>query len=304
MNIPKWLRYALGATIFGGIWGALIEIPEKSGFPSTLGYIVWSVTMIIPATVAMKKNNWKLEYDKKSIINGLIIGLLGAGGQMLLFVALESGPAYMVFPMISLAPVVTILASFIVLKERTSKLGWFGIAVALIAIPILSYQNSTSEGDGYMWLILTFLVFVFWGAQGFFMRYANQTMSAASIFFYMTFSGLILIPCALYLTDFSVDINYGLDGPYLAFLIHILNAVNALFIVNAYRYGKAIVVSPITNAAPPIVTIVLSLILYQVVPNLIIIVGMVLAIISTLLLSFAEESDEVEDVDTNNNNNK
>ena len=294
MNIPKWLRYALGATLLGGIWGALIEIPEKAGFPSTLGYIVWAITMIIPAVISMKKVNWKLDYDKKSIIYGLIIGLLGAGGQMLLFVALESGPAYMVFPLISLAPVVTILASFFVLKERTNKLGWLGIIIALIAIPILSYQDSTTEGEGYLWLILAFLVFVFWGAQGFFMRFANQTMSAESIFFYMTLSGLLLIPWALYLTDFSADINYGLDGPYLAFLIHILNAVNALFIVNAYRYGKAIVVSPITNAAPPIVTIILSLIIYQVMPGLVIVIGMILAVISTLLLSFAEESDDVE----------
>lgn len=298
MNFPKWLRYALGATLLGGIWGALIEIPEKSGFPSTLGYIVWAFTMIIPAVVAMKKAKWKLEYDKRSIIYGLIIGLFGAGGQMLLFVALESGPAYMVFPLISLAPVVTILLSFFILKERTNKLGWIGIVIAIIAIPVLSYQDSTSEGEGYTWLILTFLVFVFWGAQGFFMRYANQTMSAASIFFYMTLSALLLIPCALYLTDFSGEINYGFDGPYLAFLIHILNAVNALFIVNAYRYGKAIVVSPITNAAPPIVTIILSLIIYQVMPNVVIIVGMVLAVVSTLLLSFAEESDDVESIET------
>ncbi len=297
MNFPKWLRYALGATLLGGIWGALIEIPEKSGFPSTLGYIVWAFTMLIPATVAMKKAKWKLEYDKRSIIYGLIIGLFGAGGQMLLFVALESGPAYMVFPLISLAPVVTILASFFILKERTNKIGWVGIIIAIIAIPVLSYQDSTSEGEGYTWLILSFLVFVFWGAQGFFMRYANQTMSAASIFFYMTLSALLLIPCALYLTDFSGEINYGFDGPYLAFLIHILNAVNALFIVNAYRYGKAIVVSPITNAAPPIVTIVLSLIIYQVMPNVVIIVGMFLAVVSTLLLSFAEESDDIEEGD-------
>lgn len=298
MNFPKWLRYALGATLLGGVWGALIEIPEKSGFPSTLGYIVWAFTMLIPATVAMKKAKWKLEYDKRSIIFGLIIGLFGAGGQMLLFVALESGPAYMVFPLISLAPVVTILASFFILKERTNKIGWIGIIIAIIAIPVLSYQDSTAEGEGYAWLILSFLVFVFWGAQGFFMRYANQTMSAASIFFYMTLSALLLIPCALYLTDFSGEINYGFDGPYLAFLIHILNAVNALFIVNAYRYGKAIVVSPITNAAPPIVTIVLSLIIYQVMPNVVIVVGMVLAVISTLLLSFAEESDDVENIET------
>jgi hypothetical protein len=35
-----WLFYALITTLFWGVWGAFIEIPEKSGFPATLGYAV------------------------------------------------------------------------------------------------------------------------------------------------------------------------------------------------------------------------------------------------------------------------
>ena len=41
-----WLSYAIITTIFWGVWGALIEVPEKAGFPATLGYIVWALTMI------------------------------------------------------------------------------------------------------------------------------------------------------------------------------------------------------------------------------------------------------------------
>jgi uncharacterized membrane protein len=89
-------------TAFWGIWGALIELPEKAGFPATLGYAVWALTMIPPALVALKIIGWKLEFDKKSIILGCIIGLTGAGGQLILFQALRTGPAYLVFPFISL----------------------------------------------------------------------------------------------------------------------------------------------------------------------------------------------------------
>ena len=35
-----WLLYALITTLFWGIWGALIELPGKAGFPPTLVYIV------------------------------------------------------------------------------------------------------------------------------------------------------------------------------------------------------------------------------------------------------------------------
>ncbi|MFO7922354.1 MAG: hypothetical protein R6U58_01525, partial [Bacteroidales bacterium] len=86
---PKlWLVYALITTVFWGVWGALIEIPEKLGFPATLGYSVWALTMIIPAVVVLRMVNWKLEINKKAVFFGMIIGLLGAGGQLVLFHAL------------------------------------------------------------------------------------------------------------------------------------------------------------------------------------------------------------------------
>ena len=83
-----WLLYALVTTLFWGTWGALIEKPEQAGFPATLGYIVWSITMIPCALVGLALIKWKLDHDVRSIIYGLTIGLLGAGGQLALFHAL------------------------------------------------------------------------------------------------------------------------------------------------------------------------------------------------------------------------
>ena len=109
MKVRPWLIYAIVTTVFWGIWGALIELPQKAGFPATLGYVVWALTMIPPALVALKIINWKLEFDKKSILLGCLIGFTGAGGQLVLFQALRTGPAYLVFPFISLSPVITII---------------------------------------------------------------------------------------------------------------------------------------------------------------------------------------------------
>jgi len=286
-----WLIYALVTTVFWGVWGAIIEIPEKAGFPATLGYSVWALTMIIPATIALKLAKWKLEYDKRSILLGLIIGFTGAGGQLILFQALITGPAYLVFPFISLSPVITIILAFIFLKERASSKGWAGIIVALIAIPLLSYQSADGGGGtGSLWIILALLVFLAWGVQAYIMRFANQTMKAESIFFYMMVTGILLIPFALWMTDFDQPINWGFKGPYLTAMIQILNAIGALTIVFAFRYGKAMIVSPLTNAVAPVITIVLSLILYQVIPHWIIVTGMLLAVTSIFLL--AVEDDE------------
>jgi drug/metabolite transporter (DMT)-like permease len=288
-----WLIYAMITTIFWGVWGALIEIPEKAGFPATLGYSVWALTMIPPAIIALGIIKWKLEYDGRSILLGCIIGFLGAGGQVILFQALKTGPAYLVFPFISLSPVITILLSYFFLKERASKRGWIGIILALVAIPLLSYQDpSSSAGSGYLWIILSLLVFLAWGIQAYVMKFANETMKAESIFFYMMLTGLLLIPFALLMTDFSQTINWGFKGPYLTAMIQILNAIGALCLVYAFRYGKAMIVSPLTNAIAPVITIILSLIIYAVIPHPIILTGMILALISIFLMAIEDEEAE------------
>ena len=96
MKNKNWFLYAAITTIFWGIWGSFIEIPEKAGFPATLGYSVWALTMIPCSLIALYLVGWKLEYDVRSIFLGSLAGLLGAGGQLILFQALREGPAYVV----------------------------------------------------------------------------------------------------------------------------------------------------------------------------------------------------------------
>jgi drug/metabolite transporter (DMT)-like permease len=296
MKVRPWLIYAIITTTFWGVWGALIEIPEKAGFPATLGYSVWALTMIPPALIALALVKWKLEYDGRSILLGCIIGFLGAGGQLILFQALRTGPAYLVFPFISLSPVITIILSYFFLKERASFRGWIGIGLALLAIPLLSYQDPGNiVTSGYIWIILSLLVFLAWGLQAYVMKFANETMKAESIFFYMMVTGLVLIPFALIMTDFDQNINWGFNGPYLTALIQVLNAIGALCLVYAFRYGKAMIVSPLTNAIAPVITIVISLIIYMVVPHPIIITGMVLALLSIFLMAIEVEGEVVKE---------
>lgn len=293
MKSKLWLIFAIITTVFWGVWGAFIETTEQAGFPATLGYVVWSLTMVPPAIVAMKLVNWELDYDSRSVLLGCAIGFLGAGGQLVLFHVLGIGPAYIIFPIISLSPVVTVLLSILILKETTRMKGWIGIILALIAIPLLSYQPpENTMMEGYWWLFLALLVFFAWGVQGFIMKFANEKMKAESIFFYMALTGVLLSPVALLMTDFSQEINWGFRGPYLAAMIQLLNALGALALVYAYRYGKAIVVSPLTNAIAPVITIVISLTLYAVFPHTVTLIGMALAICSTFLLAIVEESNE------------
>ena len=288
MKNKLWLIYSLVTTAFWGVWGALIELPEKAGFPATLSYAVWALTMIPPALVALKIAGWRLERDRRSVVLGLLIGLLGAGGQVVLFQALRTGPAYLIFPIISLSPVVTILMSWVILKERASRRGWVGIILALVALPLLALQDP-QETSGLLWLGLALFVFLAWGVQAWALRFANETMKAESIFFYMMVSGILVVPAALAMTDFGQPINWGPRGPWLAALIQSLNSVGALTLVYAFRHGKAIIVSPMTNAVAPVITIIISLAIYSRVPSAVVVAGMALAVLSTLLLALEGE---------------
>ena len=285
MQKKLWLVFAAVTTLFWGVWGALIEAPEKAGFPATLGYSVWALTMIPCAIAALGFAGWKLERDVRSILLGSTVGLLGAGGQIVLFQALRTAPAYLVFPIVSLYPVLTVALSVSLLGERASRRSWAGIVIALIALPLLAYQppaNGTASGT--LWLLGPVAVLVAWGVQAYVMKFSNQTMRAESIFFYMMVTALLFIPAAVYLTDFSRPIEWGWRGPWVAALIQVLNSIGALTLVYAVRYGKAIIVVPMTSLAP-VITIVLSLAIYHVIPHAVLVVGMTLACAAMYLMA-------------------
>jgi uncharacterized membrane protein len=287
MGAELWLVYAVVTTLFWGLWGALIELPEKRGFPPTLGYVVWSLTMVPCALVALALAGWRLEHDPRSIALGCAAGLLGAAGQLVLFEALRRGPAYLVFPIISLSPVVSVTLSVLLLAETASARSWTGILLALVAIPLLSYQPpaQSAAARGRLWIALALAVFLAWGIQAYVLRFANATMQSESIFFYMAATGIALAPAAVFMTDFRQPINWGLSGPWAAAAIQVLNSIGALTMVYAFRYGKVIVVSPMINALAPALTIVISLALYRVLPHRVVAAGMLLAAVAFYLMA-------------------
>jgi len=287
METNLWFFYAVVTMLFWGVWGALIERPEKNGFPATLGYAVWALTMVPCAAVALAVIGWVPEHDLRSVVLGSVAGLLGAAGQLVLFDALRRGPAYLVFPVISLSPVVSVLLSVVLLGETASPRAWTGIVLALLAMPLLSYQppNHSSPVKGRLWFVLAFLVFLAWGIQAYVLRFANATMRSESIFFYMMLTGLLLIPVAVWMTDFTKPINWGPSGPWLAAPIQLLNSIGALTMVYAFRHGKVIIVSPMINALAPVITIVLSLLLYRVIPHRVVVAGMALAALAFYLMA-------------------
>lgn len=303
MKNKLWLVFILITVATWGVWGAFSGYQIQHGIPDTVVYIAWAVSMIPCAIVAYiikcRKTTQTMETTEntqstkttcaKRALLGCAVGFLGAGGQLVLFKALTLGPSYIIYPFISMSPVIVITLAAVFLHEKATRWQIAGIVVALAAILLLSLETNTegSPVSGWLWIVLALLVLLAWGVQGFFMKFANNSMDAESIFVWMTITAVVLIPVAYFMTPDAAAFfaEEGACVPFWSsFGIQILNAIGALTLVYAYRYGKAVVVSPMEGLSP-MVTVLLSLIILQVIPNPLQIAGLCCAAFAMYALS-------------------
>jgi drug/metabolite transporter (DMT)-like permease len=288
-----WIPYAALLVLFWGVWGAFSGTPtSKYGYPDGMVYLIWSLTMIIPAVAALRGAT----FDRRPVAAGygLIVGLTGAGGQLLLFKALTIGPAYIIFPIIALSPAITVIMALVALKERLTRLAVVGVVLALVAIVLFSVAPSDEDASTGPYLLLAVLICVAWGVQAYYMRKAAVAgVNDATTFGWMTVSGIVLIPVALIMMG-GFPTGFPWQAPTLTAATQLLNAIGALFLVMAMSRGKASVVAPITNALAPVLTIALSLAVYRNIPSVYQSAGIVLALAgSTLMVYTTEKSAEL-----------
>ncbi|WIE75831.1 DMT family transporter [Curtobacterium sp. MCSS17_007] len=299
MKRNSWILYAGLLVLFWGVWGAFSGAPTTLyDYPDEMVYVIWALTMVVPTVFVLRGQR----FDRRGVAAryGLLVGLTGAGGQLLLFQALTLGPAYLVFPIVSVSPAVTVLMAVGLLRERISRLAVLGLAAVLVALVLFSVTGGSGGGHG-PWLVIAIGVCIAWGVQAFFMRKAATVgVNDATTFTWMTISGLLLVPVAILMTG-----GLPLDAPWQASALaggtQLLNAVGALFLVMALSRGKASVVSPVTNALAPVLTVIVSLVVYQTLPSVAGVIAIVLALGGSTLMVYSDEkrgealTDAVED---------
>src|SRR4051812_26621137 len=146
----SWIFYAALLILFWGVWGAFSALPAtKYDYPEEMIYSIWALTMLIPAAVILRGQRW----DRRPVatIYGLLIGLTGAGGQLILFRALTMGPAYLIFPIISISPAITVPMAMVLLHERLKPLAVVGLVFALTAIVLFAITGGEAKVRGCCW---------------------------------------------------------------------------------------------------------------------------------------------------------
>ncbi len=289
MTTRSWIPYAALLVLFWGVWGAFSGLPTSEyGYPDEMVYIIWSATMLIPAFFILRSER---TFDRRPIAAyyGLLVGLTGAGGQLILFKALTIGPAYLIFPLIALSPGITVVMATFLLRERLLGLTKVGIVVALAALVFFNVSGDGGNAAVGSWLVLALIVTAAWGVQAYFMRKAATVgVNDGTTFGYMALSGLLLVPVAFVMMG-GLPGSAPWQAPTLAFGTQLLNAVGALFLVMALSRGKASIVAPTTNALAPVLTIIVSLAIYQTLPSVYGAIGIVLALVGSTLMVYGDE---------------
>lgn len=135
--MTQWLPAALVALFSFGLWGfftklAITHIDSKSAL------IYQTAGVLLVGLFTLHLMHFKPATDLKGVGFGLLTGLAYGVGCLFYFIAADKGKIITVVTLTALYPLVTILLSYLLLREAVSFKQCFGIILALVAIYLMS----------------------------------------------------------------------------------------------------------------------------------------------------------------------
>lgn len=140
---PAWLAWSLATILLWGTWGLVSKI-ASSGVDAYMNQLLYTAGLApLLIFVAWSVHKSRSKEDPASRRAGVwwafLTGILGGVGNIAFFQALVTGgKASVVAPVTALFPMVTVLLALVVLKERLGRTQWAGLALAFVAIYLLS----------------------------------------------------------------------------------------------------------------------------------------------------------------------
>ncbi len=136
--MPAWLLYSLLTVLLWGVWGFESKLLMQRTSPYT-GQVLFTFGLLIPAgLVLLSRNRFAGAARLRGFGFALLTGLLGGLGNVAFYMALVHGKSSVVVALGALSPLVTVLLAMLVLGERITNRQRCGLALALVAIYMLS----------------------------------------------------------------------------------------------------------------------------------------------------------------------
>jgi transporter family protein len=142
-KLPVWLLWSLVTILLWGAWGLVSKVASNgvdvyvnqllytAGLAPLMIFVAWSVRKHSLAESDLNR--------RRGMFWAFLTGILGGLGNLAFFQALvKGGKASVVAPVTALFPMVTVLLAVLFLKERLGRSQWVGLALAFVAIYLLS----------------------------------------------------------------------------------------------------------------------------------------------------------------------
>jgi uncharacterized membrane protein len=143
--VIHWMLYACIAIVLWGICGLFMKLGTNR--LSARSMVIWVTAGFLLMVPLMWRTTTLSGLSLAMVCVGLMGGLANGLGNWAVFLCLEKGAkASVAIPLTALYPLFTVALATIFLKERPTWLQWLGIALALAAGAMLSYEQ-TSEAQ-------------------------------------------------------------------------------------------------------------------------------------------------------------
>jgi uncharacterized membrane protein len=290
--VPAWLVFGFLTIVFWGIWGVLgaslgTMSPGEGQAFSTLGILP------VMAAVACSPTFTTGGRPRRGACWAFAAGILVGTGNASYYAAVSLAPTATTVSFTSMYPLVTVILALCVLREQPRPWQWVGIALASIAIALLTVGWESAEVGA--WLGYSFACVALWGLASLIMKVATRDVSAAQSTFwflaaFVPLAGLILIWQPALIVPDKIHWNWHWTDWLAVSALGATYGLGNLSVLAAYRAGgKASVVTPLTGMYP-VVTIPLAIGFFGERVGWLRGTGMLLALAAAAALAFEPES--------------
>jgi bacterial/archaeal transporter family protein len=132
-----WLGFSLLALGLWGVWGFLGKVASQH-LPAQMVYLLTISGHLVVVTYILVKGVGPIAWQPWGIGAAVGAGLAMAVALLFFLEALARGPAAVVVPLTALYPAVTVVLSRVFLQEALTLRHLVGLALALVAVWLLS----------------------------------------------------------------------------------------------------------------------------------------------------------------------
>jgi len=142
-RLPKWLLWSLITIVLWGTWGLVSKVASTGmdAYVNQLLYTAGLTPLLVFVALTVRKRGSQDPRENRAIgvFWAFFTGILGGVGNFFFFQAMVvGGKASVIAPVTALFPMITVLLALSFLHERLGRVQWVGLALAFVAIYLLS----------------------------------------------------------------------------------------------------------------------------------------------------------------------